>query len=279
MVMHNMDERIDFGTMLRKRRELLGYSIEKVAMATKIRPNLLREFEAADFDRLPPLGYARGIVSSYARYLGLDPVEVLEAYRADLDHFEGRAVDTEAKAHTSAFGRRHNNPPIASGKVAVATGESQFEIPWKLGLIIALIVAVVGFGVWGFLASRGRTNEPPPLPNTPVLPTSTPDAVSDEVTGTVDPGATIDTPAKGQPFTIVVTVPAGVSSWTEITVDGANGYIGTLVGPATKEFEVAQSIQLLIGKPEKVTVTKNGEPVEFAIENNLGVLDLSVEGQ
>ena len=61
------------GEMLRQRRESLGLSIDQMSRTTNIRPRLLETFEASDYDKYPPKGYASGMLSSYARALGLDP--------------------------------------------------------------------------------------------------------------------------------------------------------------------------------------------------------------
>ena len=293
-----MENEQDFGKVLRRRREMLGYSIERVASATNIRANMLREFEAADFSHLPPKGYAIGILSSYSRYLGLDVDELLGLYEVGLAEYEspkasalsgGRAsaesVHSRARrerarrAESDRSTRRRTpeqDPPITSGREAVPTGVAPFEIHWKMGLLVGAVVAVVGLGIWALFTLPGRQTETPPLPVTPSAP-------SEEPTGTVEPeepqpgeGTTVDVPAKGEPFTITVEVPSGVASWVELRVDGATGYIGTLVGPATKELQVADSLDLLVGKPGEVVVKKNGEPVELPIENHAGVLKITV---
>ena len=49
----------------------------------RMRESVLEAFEAGDFDHLPALGYAQGMVSSYARYLGLDSREISELYERE----------------------------------------------------------------------------------------------------------------------------------------------------------------------------------------------------
>lgn len=273
-----MDERIDYSTMLKKRRELLGYSIERVARGTNIRPGMIEDIESGDLGRMPPRGYAVGILTSYARFVDLDPTEVLDDYRSQLDKHDRRK---ESVGESVSRRRRSGpeNPPIASGREAVRTDVAPFEIHWKLGLAVAAVVALVGLGVWGIVSSLDK-DEPvtPPLPNTSQIPTTTPDpGITEEPTSTVGQGTTVDEPAAGEPFTIEIEVPAGSASWVEVTVDGARGYAGTMVGPATETFEVADAISVLIGKTDGVVVTRDGEKIDVPIENNVGVLELSVQ--
>lgn len=69
-----------FGDILSERRRQLGLSIDQAVSATKLRPHVLEAFERSDFDAMPPKGYAQGMISSYARFLRLDPRDVIEPY-------------------------------------------------------------------------------------------------------------------------------------------------------------------------------------------------------
>lgn len=77
-----------FGGMLRERRRSLGLSIQQVANTIKIRPQIIEFFENGDFTSMPPRGYAQGMISSYARFLGLNPRDVVNAYFDELYIFE-----------------------------------------------------------------------------------------------------------------------------------------------------------------------------------------------
>lgn len=77
-----------FGEMLLNRRRDLGLSIQQVANVIKIRPQIIEFFETGNFASMPPRGYAQGMIASYARYLGLNPREVVNAYFDELYVFE-----------------------------------------------------------------------------------------------------------------------------------------------------------------------------------------------
>lgn len=77
-----------FGEMLLNRRRELGMSIQQVANVIKIRPQIIEFFETGNFASMPPRGYAQGMIASYARYLGLNPREVVNAYFDELYVFE-----------------------------------------------------------------------------------------------------------------------------------------------------------------------------------------------
>lgn len=105
-----------FGEMLLERRRQMGASIQQVANVIKIRPQIIEYFETENFAAMPPRGYSQGIISSYARYLGLNPREVVDAYFDALHEYErngsggrvGRFQDAAADANprsSNAAGR------------------------------------------------------------------------------------------------------------------------------------------------------------------------------
>ncbi len=81
-------ERPEFSEMLSERRRELGYSIGQASRVLRLREDVLIAFEEGDFDGMPKSGYAQGMLSSYARYLGLDAGVVIEAYIADYDAYK-----------------------------------------------------------------------------------------------------------------------------------------------------------------------------------------------
>lgn len=62
-----------FGEMLLTRRRERGMSIQQVSNAIKIRPQIIEYFETGNFASMPPRGYAQGMISSYARFFGVEP--------------------------------------------------------------------------------------------------------------------------------------------------------------------------------------------------------------
>jgi transcriptional regulator with XRE-family HTH domain len=73
------------GKYLRRERELRNLSIEEAANLTKIRGHLLTAIEEDRYEILPPGLYLRGFLMAYAKYLGLDPNDVLLRYKKYLE--------------------------------------------------------------------------------------------------------------------------------------------------------------------------------------------------
>ena len=65
------------GRLLRKRRQSRGLTPEDVGLAIRVGARHVRAVEDGRFADLPPQPYARGLVSSYATLLGLEPEELL----------------------------------------------------------------------------------------------------------------------------------------------------------------------------------------------------------
>lgn len=79
-----MNEGETLGKYLRQQRESKKISLREVAKSTKVREHLLEAIEEDQHHLLPPATYVKGFLLSYAKYLGLNPKDVLMRYRRDL---------------------------------------------------------------------------------------------------------------------------------------------------------------------------------------------------
>lgn len=70
----------DFGAELRRARQRKGFDVNTVARRLRIRPDIIQAIEESDFDRMPPRGYARNMINSYAHLLGLNASEITRSY-------------------------------------------------------------------------------------------------------------------------------------------------------------------------------------------------------
>ena len=94
------------GDVLRARREELGITLDEAAMATNVRARMLATLEATDFASYPPHGHAVGMLSSYARYLEMDPHPILEQYESEyLDYVTNEEMATIAERTRRGVGR------------------------------------------------------------------------------------------------------------------------------------------------------------------------------
>lgn len=90
-------EQLKFGDILRSTRERKGLDFNETAQRLRIRPDILRAIEDSNVAAMPPRGYARNMVTGYARYLGLDPNEMSRLYIEELRIYEERRARVRAR--------------------------------------------------------------------------------------------------------------------------------------------------------------------------------------
>lgn len=79
-----------FSEMLFTRRQQLGLTTSQASRILRLREDVLIAFEKGDFEKMPQSGYAQGMLSSYARYLGLNPRQVTDLFQEELhEHVNG----------------------------------------------------------------------------------------------------------------------------------------------------------------------------------------------
>ena len=124
--------RTDVGALLRDRRRELGLELRDVVGSTRIRRVHLAAIEDGQFDQLPGHTYVVGFLRNYATFLGLDPDEVVRRYRS------GNGDPPEP-----AY-----NPPKPIPEGGVPTGAI---------VLIALLLAALGYGGWYYLSATDRS--------------------------------------------------------------------------------------------------------------------------
>lgn len=185
------------GQDLRAARLRRGDDLATVSRALKIRKDHLEALEEDRIEALPGRTYAVGFIRSYADYLGLDAVQCVERFKAEI----------AGRSETSV-------QPIT---VIDEDAERRMPHGWKI--MAALVVGLVLYGAYQLAASADRAlNEPavapPPAPaHRPVAhkpsappvqlsvqqPLTTPldTTLSTAGIGAVPPGAPSSTPASG----------------------------------------------------------------------------------
>ena len=89
-----------FSEILALRRRDLGLSISQASRTLKLREDVLLAFERGDFEHMPQSGYAQGMLSSYARYLGLNAREVVDLFQEELYQHQHGTTSHELRRRT-----------------------------------------------------------------------------------------------------------------------------------------------------------------------------------
>jgi cytoskeleton protein RodZ len=121
------------GDILRDRREELGLDLDDAGAALRIKPIFLAALEQGRTADLPGPTYAAGFIRAYAQYLGLDDGRVLDRYKAESDDVQAR--------------------PDLSLPVPL----SARSVPGGPILLVALILALCGYGTWYYLSTAERS--------------------------------------------------------------------------------------------------------------------------
>lgn len=77
-----------FGSILKEAREKSGFDVGTLARRLHIRADILMTIEDSDFENMPASGYARNMIRSYARTVGLNQNEICSLYLNQLKQYE-----------------------------------------------------------------------------------------------------------------------------------------------------------------------------------------------
>jgi len=101
---------LTLGETLRHEREKRGITIEQVASATKINVKALHALESNHYHELPAAPFVRGFVAAYARFIGINPNDLLTEFK---DFIQERSKSDRVKkdaGHTGyAFERKETD--------------------------------------------------------------------------------------------------------------------------------------------------------------------------
>ena len=239
----------NFGLWLRREREAREVTLEEISDVTKISKTYLNALEEERFDVLPAPVFAKGFLREYARYVGLDPDEVVNSYLSAMSVEEPEVGNAQSQPQ----------------------GRSSFE--WLIGAVLAVallvLVAVIGFA--GFWAERTQRANPEAsdvstdegsraLPEPP-SPSSTPVSVaSDPPARAVSSRPQAEIPAAP----LVVTIDFTEDCWVEASVDGRRRLSELHVQGESLQIDAERQVELTLGNPSGVVVEVNGEPYSLA---------------
>ena len=134
---------ITIGEKLRLAREERGISLRDISEQTRISMRYLEAIETDDYKRLPGGIFNRSFIKSYARYIGFDEKEAIEAY----------ATTLRQKGESS-------EEPTTLPKSLVYTEANSTRSPLLTLLLAIFILGVLSLGAWAALHWYQRRTAP-----------------------------------------------------------------------------------------------------------------------
>jgi cytoskeletal protein RodZ len=227
-----------FGEELKRERLLREVSLEEISAATKISMRLLTALEASNLAKLPAPVFTRGFIRAYSLHLGLDPVEKINMYLAEV---QPSAAPLSASVARSRGGSRFLRGPRSTAGTILGGVTATLLV---LGLIArpehrrdgvarlsrAALVEPVSF------KNVAPSNEP-----TPLIREDAPE--SSVVAGGVALVLDFDEP-----------------SWVEVSADGDKLFGGLVAAGASRHFEARSEFRVTLGNAGGVRVSIDGHP-------------------
>ena len=250
-----------FGSWLRQQREIRNITLREISDNTKIGMRYLEALEDDRFEVLPAAIFAKGFLREYAKYVGLDPDEVVNFYlTAEQRHRAERGGDDASGVV----------PLPSSGTVAPARG---LPLGWILIVagIVMLVLVVLGV-FWVVRRQRGVTAPAGQAEPTPAMVAVAPAPA---------PAATWPT-ATGQPpmnpNAINVAVSFTDECWVEVIVDGDRRIQELHVAGESMRIEARESVLFeKIGKVSSVHVDVNGRALQLPAATGEVVRNLLID--
>ncbi len=238
-----------FGAWLRSQREMRSISLREVADTSKVSYRYLEALEKEDFDLLPAPVFARGFLRQYARYVGLDPDEVINFFLA-----------------------AQNPDPFPEEPVGVMEGPPSNS--WATGLVLAVLVLAF-LAIVLALSFRTRRDEvlesvPPPI----VAPTPAPVLIVEE---TPPPAVESRPPIPEVPLVLVLDFLQ--DCWVESRADTAATTSQLYVQGESLRLTADERITLKLGRADGVRAELNGMSFELAAEPGKSVTRMEIDLQ
>ena len=266
---------LSFGEELRRERVVREISLEEIAQATKISIRLLTALENSDLTKLPAPTFTRGFIRAYAKHLGIDPEEKVNAYLADLAGGPPEAPSGKSARIRSRFwrNRRATAGAIVGGALLVLVVLGLIANPQRTTLRkplarVAPPAAPVAF------KNVGVSNEPTPV----IRAESRPQPASPAPEAGVEKDAVAPAVSKQEPVAKVSApvAPAGdrpegrislvlefdADSWTKIEADGRTVFVALVRRGERKSFSAREEFRLTLGNAAAVRVTVDGRALE-----------------
>ncbi len=235
-----------FGSWLRQQREIRNITLREISDNTKIGLRYLAALEEDRFEVLPAPIFAKGFLREYAKYVGLDPDEVVNFYlTAEQRYRAERGEDVSGVM-----------PLPSGGVVPPARG---LPLGWILIVVGLLVLALVVAGVvWAVRRARAEHAQGAPTEQAEATP-ATMVPIAPGPAPPPPPAAAVNPKAP-----LVVTLSFTEECWVEALVDGDRNIQELRVQGESMRSEARDSVLIRkLGNVRGVHGDVNGRPLQL----------------
>lgn len=221
-----------FGAWLRRQREVREIGLREIAESSKISLRYLEAMEQDRFEILPAPVFAKGFLREYARYVGLDPDDVVNHYLA------AQTLDDDSKEPEQVRPR--------------SLGNGSYVL--YLASAAAVVFIVVGALAALLRKDSGRAEIRPPMA-APAL-VAAPSAPKQVTAGGDD-----------APMPLRVTLDFTQSCWVDAFVDGERQVSELRIQGESLRLEAERDVSLILGNVAGAGIEVNGVPFTTGAQN------------
>jgi cytoskeleton protein RodZ len=239
-----------FGEQLRLAREARGISLREISEQTRISTRYLEAIEADDYKRLPGGIFNKSFIKAYAKYIGYDEKEALEAYM--------RTARDQGTSPDDVVSTPYQPRVYTDGNT---------RSPLVTLFLTVLILAILSLGVYAALhwyqrrtANQASDNQNAPVTNAAVPQTANTNAAVQNNSNAAQ-GTTSNAAAAG--FNVQLKA-VGERVWIKTAIDESDGAEVTLDPEETREYKPTERLSVLYSKSKAraLEVTINGRPAK-----------------
>lgn len=233
-----------FGRYLKAIREQKGISLNAVADVICVGLWQLALIEAEDHERLPDEVYVKGILRAYAKAIGVDPDDIIDRYRSNLNAYE---LNARAEADILRSGKR------SLPRMLLALGVLAAIVCGSLYSFYAFTENGTGSGFGSSLAAESQAD---PLAEAAAYETVLPPPVN---------------PVQYAPGRLSLMIEVVSETIINVQVDDQKYTKYRLEPNDEVQLEASRRFNLLISDADGVRLRLNGQPVHIPGESGQSV--------
>jgi cytoskeleton protein RodZ len=277
-----VDERETLGKYLKNQRESKKISLREVSKNTRVREHILRAIEEDQLNLLPPATYVRGFLLAYAKYLRLDPNDVLLRYE--------RALKGEPAASPPppSLKPRRKIPPTQPSKPKQKVLWNTNQMWVVVGVIVASFIIFYFFSPYsskppiGPLPERSVEGKPSIVPSPPAAATARAPEEKPvvEVRKPLTPSSPVPatTSAQGKKA-LSLQLKAAEETWVSLQVDDQPEREMTFKPGQGSSVQASNRIRMKLGNAGGLDLILNGRPLgKFGKSGEVVALVITSQG-